>query len=74
MAIDVRRQKGSLVMDKTALREAVDRLNEELGIVRDPSATYETARRLIAECGVRPEDNEFSREIIRMRDEKLGGG
>lgn len=72
MAVGVAPGKGSLVMNKVELRKAIAELNERLGLVFDGPVVHGEARARIAACGVRPEDNEFSREIIRTRDEKLG--
>jgi hypothetical protein len=36
--------------------------------VPDPTATAEKAREMIEACGVRPEENLFSRGIIAARD------
>lgn len=54
--------------DKAALRrilEAQDVLN---GFVFDSTATPQKARELMIAQGIRPEDNEFSCEIRRMRE------
>jgi hypothetical protein len=40
----------------------------EAGIVGEPVGV-EKLREMMAACGVKPEDNLFSREIIAMRDE-----
>ena len=41
---------------------------EEMGIRGEPIGA-EKLREMIAACGIRPEDNEFSRGIIEMREE-----
>jgi hypothetical protein len=54
--------------DKKALLRMMDELNEQLGVVADPDITIEKLREMLLAEGVRPEDNELSREIIRMRN------
>jgi hypothetical protein len=55
------------VADKESLSRMMDELNEQLGVVPVPEATIEKLReRLLAE-GVRPEENELTRELLRMR-------
>ncbi len=44
---------------------------EILGIRGEPIGA-ENVRRMIAACGFKPEDNEFSRGIIEMREEEGG--
>jgi hypothetical protein len=66
MAVLERAGTAGLLADREALREIVDRVYEELGILHDPMATAEQSRALIRAEGVRPEDNSFSREIIQM--------
>ncbi len=58
-----------LLADKDALRRLLDAVHAEMGFVPDPGATAEKARALMLAQGIRPEDNEFSRDLIRMRDE-----
>jgi len=41
----------------------------EMGIPDAPPVSIEELRRMMIECGVKPEDNVFSREIIAMREE-----
>lgn len=53
--------------DKEVLRRVMDEVNQQLGIVHDPTITAEQVRALMLADGIRPEDNAFSREIIRMR-------
>jgi hypothetical protein len=67
MAVLERAGTAGLLADRDALREIVDRVYEELGILHDPMATAEQSRAMMLEDGVRPEDNSLSREIIRMR-------
>jgi hypothetical protein len=53
-----------------AISAGLDELREQLGIPRDfkPMSLEEMREQMIAE-GVKPEDRELSREIIRMREE-----
>jgi hypothetical protein len=53
--------------DKEELRRLVESLNAQIGFVPDTDATPQRARRLMLADGIRPEDNAFSRDIIRMR-------
>jgi hypothetical protein len=61
--VDLRR----LTLDKRELQRVVDEVNRQMGFVRDPTATVEKVRAMMLAAGIRPEDCEFSREIIRMR-------
>ena len=56
--------------DKEELRRLVDANHEALGIEYDPTITVDQVRKLMVESGIRPEDNEFSTEIIRARYER----
>lgn len=51
-----------------ALSAAVAKVFAELRIVGQPVGV-EKLREMMAACGIKPEDNEFSREIIAMREE-----
>lgn len=67
MAVLERTGIESLLADTESLERTMHRIYQELGIRHDPDATAERSRALILEDGIRPEDNAFSREIIRMR-------
>jgi hypothetical protein len=54
--------------EKPKIREGFARLLRELGIEGEPIPAAELRARIQAE-GVNPEDNEFSRELMRMREE-----
>ncbi len=71
MAIAPKREARSLIMDKEYVRQLADELNRRIGFVPDPTATAEQAQALSKACGIRPEDNEFSREIIRRRNREF---
>ena len=51
-----------------ALRQIFEAQDKITGFVYDPSATPQKARELMLAQGIRPEDNSFSCEIIRMRE------
>ncbi len=70
MAIKPPVDPKALLINKRALQQTMDELNKRMGFVRDPKATAEQTRALILAEGIRPEDNAFSREIIRMRCEE----
>jgi hypothetical protein len=57
-----------LVADQAALSAAVDRAFKKMGITGTPIGA-ENVQAMIAACGIKPEDNEFSRGIIEMREE-----
>jgi hypothetical protein len=53
--------------DKARLAELVDAVDAAAGIVFDPTATAHEARELMLAQGIRPEENRFSRDIIRTK-------
>jgi hypothetical protein len=56
------------VVDRETIRRAVERLHVELGFPPEPSMTPQRARELALACGVRPEDNIGSRDIVAERE------
>ncbi len=56
------------VVDKTQLRPMVTKSFEEMNIHGEPVGAG-NVQAMIAACGVRPEDNAFSRGIVEMREE-----
>jgi hypothetical protein len=70
MAIRPPSDRKSMLVDKRALQQTVEELNARMGFVPDPDATPEKIRAMMRADGIRPEDNAFSREIIRMRYEE----
>jgi hypothetical protein len=54
-------------VDKEELNRLMDEMEQRMGFVPDPEATIEKLREMLRAEGIRPEDNAFSREIIRMR-------
>ena len=53
--------------DKAELNRLMDELEAQIGFIPDPDATPEKVQQLMRADGIRPEENAFSREIIRMR-------
>lgn len=53
--------------DKKELLRLWDEIDRRNGFVPDPDATIEKLREMLRTEGIRPEENAFSREIIRMR-------
>jgi hypothetical protein len=68
MAILANPDLEALIADKEALRRILEEQNARSGFVPDPEATPQRARELMLADGIRPEDNEFSREIIQSRE------
>jgi len=56
-----------MVIDKQWLREQFAERDARTGFVVDPAMTIEKMRELMLACGIHPEKNEFSREILRDR-------
>jgi hypothetical protein len=52
------------------LRPLMDEVFRALGATEEPIGAEELQKMMIAECGVNPEDNLFSRGIIEMREER----
>jgi hypothetical protein len=70
MAIERKRDRSDVPLrfaDKQWVRRKIAEVNKRMGFVPDPDATPQKARELMEADGVRPEDNIFSREIMRMR-------
>lgn len=73
MAVARKTERRLLLMDQAKARRLADALNRRMGVVIDPTATAEKAQERMLAHGIRPEDNEFSREIIRLRNQKYQG-
>lgn len=58
---------GTLVADRTALLRMLEEQDTLTGFVPDPNATPVQVRQAMQAAGIRPQDNEFSREIIEAR-------
>jgi hypothetical protein len=54
--------------NQPALSAAVAKAFADMGIVGEPIGV-EKVREMMIACGIKPEDNEFSRAIIAMREE-----
>ena len=59
-------------MDKSALKHAVEELNEQMGFVPVPGMAAELSQKVFLEARVISEDNTASFEIKRMRVEHGG--
>jgi hypothetical protein len=70
MAVKTPAARVPAFIDKKWLREQFAAMDARQGIVVDPSVTAAQVREMMLADGVRPEDNAFSREIIRMRYEE----
>jgi hypothetical protein len=55
-------------VDKQRLRPLIIKTFKEMGIDKEPIGAEKVQEMMLA-CGVRPEDNLFSRGIIEMREE-----
>ncbi len=69
MAVVLKPDIKSLVADKEALRRILEEQDQQTGFVPDPTMTPQRVREMMLADGIRPEENEFSREIIQMREE-----
>lgn len=56
------------LLEQPQITAAWEKAMEELGISGEPISAEEL-QKMFADCGVKPEDNEFSRGIIEMREE-----
>ena len=54
-------------IDKAEIRRALEDSDARTGFKFDPSATPEQSRRLMRDLGIRPEDREFIRDLLRTR-------
>ena len=70
MAVVSKPDLQTLLADKVVLRRILEEQDAVLGFVPDPDATPQRARELMLADGVQAEANEFSREIIRSREEE----
>lgn len=67
MAIIERDINKSVFADKEELCRVMAEQNKKMGFVRVPGATAQTAREMMQDSGIRPEDNEATRELMRVR-------
>lgn len=66
----IEREVNAVFADKAEVRRLVAEVNERMGFVPDLAATPQKAREMMLADGIRPEDNSFSAELIRMRYEE----
>jgi hypothetical protein len=79
MTADRKPEERQWFSDKTKYAKLMEEINAKAGIVPDPTATPEKVREMMRAQGIRPEDNIFSRDIIRRRypdelDDEEGDG
>ena len=60
----------ALIADKSLLIRILEEQDARTGFVFDPTATPQKAREMMIADGIRPEENAFSREIMKMREEE----
>ncbi len=70
MAIKPPTGQNTQFVDKRILQQAMVELNARIGFIPDTAVTPEKVRAMMRADGIRPEENEFSREILRMRYEE----
>lgn len=68
MAVTHKQLPGIRYTDKEALLKILEEYNRETGFVPDPNVTAQEVREMMIACGVRPEENSASREIMRIRE------
>jgi hypothetical protein len=70
MAVAARKMDvKELYLDKKEVQRMVAEQMKIMGIPDDPTATPEKAQALTEACGIKPEENYFSRGIIAARNE-----
>jgi hypothetical protein len=67
VAIVDKTQERQWFSDKEALRDLIEKIDAEAGIVFDPTMTGKRVREILLAKGIRPEENLLSRDIIRAR-------
>jgi hypothetical protein len=67
MAVQPAAKPSFRFADKDEINRLMDELEAQIGFIPDPDATPEKVKRLMLADGIRPEENAFSREIVRMR-------
>ena len=70
MAIIERDITKNIFADKAEVRRLVAETNDRMGFVPDSTATVEKVRAMMQAEGIRPEDNAFTTELMRMRYEE----
>ena len=56
------------IADKAEFLRILEEQDKISGFIYNPNATAQMAREAMRACGIRPEDNTVSTEIIRMRE------
>ncbi len=69
MAI-VEREVSNVFADKDEMRQLVAEVNERMGIIPGPVRTAVEVREMMLADGIRPEENAFTTELMRMRYEE----
>ncbi len=67
MAVKESATAQNMVIDKQWLREKFAEMDARSGFVPDPTVTVEKLHAMMLADGVRPEDNEASREMLHLR-------
>jgi hypothetical protein len=70
MAMVIRPDVRVQMADKAAMRQVLEEQDARAGFIPDPNATPQRAREMMLADGIRPEDNAFSLEVIRAREEE----
>lgn len=67
MAIETVQKRNRLLIDKAWLRQQFAEKDAQSGFCPDIAATPQSVREMMLADGIKPEDNAFSREILRER-------
>lgn len=68
MTTDTERGTRPRAVDKQELRRLLAEQDRRTGFVVDREITAQGVRAMMVSDGIRPEDNEFSRDILCMRE------
>ncbi|MBI3945631.1 MAG: hypothetical protein HY321_06920 [Armatimonadetes bacterium] len=71
MAVAMETRPAAGPADKAELRRILERQDQRDGFVVDEGVTVAEVHRRMLRDGVRPEKNDFSREILRARNEDV---
>ncbi len=66
----VEQEVSGVFANKDELRKLVAEVNERMGILPGPAPTPAEVREMMLAEGIRPEDNAFTTELMRMRYEE----
>ena len=67
MAIETDQAQKTKLADKLRYFALLDEIDRAAGVIRDPGMTAAEVRQQMVREGVREEENEASRELLRMR-------